>query len=236
MRRSVEDPCSDRNVFHRKQSTGFGDGGYTERLYRICGRRIFRMSAVRRNGIRTVLRNFSRFIFRFLSGFISGIFSEKIPGIFRENIPEKAREIPPGLFHGKLYPKDSSDSITDLPMTGDVRSSGILGKTSQRDSSRIRVGESRFFEPDIKRKPRRLSRFSGNCYCEPMEKILDYFFVSFPFFIFVFISVCFSDLFRLTIQILQFQFPFCPRRRNPFPSRPVRGCNTLPVPEDAGCP
>ena len=122
MRRSVEDPCSDRNAFHRKQLTGFGDGGYTERLYRICGRRIFRMPAVCKNGIRTVLRNFSlfisgnfpRFIFRFLSGFISGIFSEKIPGIFRENIPEKAREIPPGLFHGKLYqtiPKPVMESV-----------------------------------------------------------------------------------------------------------------------------
>lgn len=124
MRRSVEDPCSDRNTFVRKQSAGFGDGGSTERVYRICGRRISRMPAVHRNGIRTVLRNFSRFIsgnfprfiFRFLSGFISGIFLEKIPGIFRERFPEKAWKIPPGLFHGKLYqmiPKSMTESVDD---------------------------------------------------------------------------------------------------------------------------
>ena len=216
MCRSVEDPCSDRNVFHRKQSTGFGDGGYTERLYRICGRRIFRMPAVHRNGIRTVLRNFSRFIFHFLSGFISGIFSEKIPGIFRENIPEKAREIPPGLFHGKLYPKDSSDSITDLPMTGDVRSSGILGKTSQRDSSRIQVGESRFFEPDIKRKPRRLSRFSGNCYCEPMEKILGLFFRFFSVFYFRFYFRLFFGFIPSYHSDTSISIPFLSSSKKPF--------------------
>lgn len=40
----------------------------------------------------------------------------------------------------------------------------------------------------------------------------------------------------ITIQILLSRFLFCPRRRNPFPSQPVLGCSTPPVPEDAGCP
>ncbi len=112
MRRSVEDPCSDRNAFVGKQSTGFGDGGSAERIHRICERRISRMPAVRRNGIRTVLRNFSRFIsgnfprfiFRFLSGFIFGIFPEKIPGIFRERFLEKLEK-----FHRDYFMETVSD-------------------------------------------------------------------------------------------------------------------------------
>lgn len=168
MCRSVDDSCSDRNAFVGKQSAGFGDGGSTERVHRICGRRIFRMPAVHRNGIRTVLRNFSRFIsgnfpcfiFRFLSGFISGIFSGKIPGIFRECFPEKARKIPPGLFHGKPYqmiPKPMTESVGIG--TGRYVRHRHDGKSRRNFSSRSRTRMSTHVRvscaPHTKRKPRR---------------------------------------------------------------------------------
>ena len=168
MRRSVEDPCSDHDTFVGKQSAGFGDGGSTEHVHHICGRRISRMPAVHRNGIRTVLRNFSRFIsgnfpcfiFRFLSGFISGIFPEKIPGIFRERFPERARKIPPGLFHGKPYPKipkSMTESIDDS--TDRYVCHRHDGKSRRNFSSRSRTRMSAHVRiscaPHTKRKPRR---------------------------------------------------------------------------------
>lgn len=174
MRKSFEDPCSDRNAFVGKQSAGFGDGGYTERVHRICERRIFRMPAVHRNGIRTVLRNFSRFIsgnfprfiFRFLSGFISGIFSEKIPGIFRENFPEKARKIPPGLFHGKPYPKIPKSMTESIGIGTDRYVRHRHDGKSRRDFSarsctHMSASPAHHIE---KENPGGLPKFSGN-YC-----------------------------------------------------------------------
>lgn len=168
MRRFVEDHCSDRDAFVGKQSAGFGDGGPAERVYRICGRRIFRMPAVHRNRIRTVLRNFSRFIsgnfprfiFRFLSGFISGKFPEKIPGIFRESFPEKARKIPPGLFHGKPYPKIPKPMTESVGIGTDRYVRHRHDGKSRRDfparsctrmSAHVRISRA----PHTKRKPRR---------------------------------------------------------------------------------
>ena len=109
---------------------------------------------------RFISGNFPRFIFRFLSGFISGIFPEKIPRIFRERFPEKAREIPPGLFHGKTdqtIPKPMTESVDDgtdryVRHRHDGKSRrNFSTRSCTRMSMCIRVPRT----PHTKRKPRR---------------------------------------------------------------------------------
>lgn len=168
MRRSVEDPCSDRNAFVGKQSAGFGDGGSAERVYRICGRRISRMPAVHLNGIRTVLRNFSRFIsgnfprfiFRFLSGFISGIFFGKDSQNLSGTFSRKSSGNSAGIVSRKTdqtIPKSMTESVgigTDryVRHRHDGKSRQDFSTRSYtRMSAHVRISCA----PHTKRKPRR---------------------------------------------------------------------------------